>query len=261
MVDHGKTLPPDYEPPTVPGVARTPSAAARTSLGAQTPPPLSNDVTLGDALTSPSPVPISDSALKLAQLFPPGTLLAGRYEIVRVLGEGGMGAVYQARDRELERIIALKVIRPELAGNAAILQRFKQELILARHVTHKNVVRIYDLWEADGIKFITMEYVDGEDLRSLLKTRGKFPPKEAVQIIEQVCLALEAAHAEDVIHRDLKPQNIMRDRQGRIVVMDFGLARSLGDSGMTQTGAIVGTMEYMSPEQALGAQLDQRSDI
>jgi serine/threonine protein kinase/tetratricopeptide (TPR) repeat protein len=261
MVDDGKTLPPDYEPPTVPGVARTPGVAARTSLGAQTPPPLSNDVTLGDALTSPSPVPISDSALKLAQLFPPGTLLAGRYEIVRVLGEGGMGAVYQARDRELERIIALKVIRPELAGNAAILQRFKQELILARHVTHKNVVRIYDLGEADGIKFITMEYVDGEDLRLLLKTREKFPPKEAVQIIEQVCLALEAAHAEDVIHRDLKPQNIMRDRQGRIVVMDFGLARSLEDAGMTQTGALVGTLEYMSPEQALGAELDQRSDL
>jgi eukaryotic-like serine/threonine-protein kinase len=261
MVDDGKTLPPDYEPPTVPGVARTPGVAARTSLGAQTPPPLSNDVTLGDALTSPSPVPISDSALKLAQLFPPGTLLAGRYEIVRVLGEGGMGAVYQARDRELERIIALKVIRLELAGNAAILQRFKQELILARHVTHKNVVRIYDLGEADGIKFITMEYVDGEDLRSLLKTREKFPPKEAVQIIDQVCLALEAAHAEDVIHRDLKPQNIMRDRQGRIVVMDFGLARSLEDAGMTQTGALVGTLEYMSPEQALGAELDQRSDL
>jgi eukaryotic-like serine/threonine-protein kinase len=259
MVDDGKTQLPDFDPPTLPGAAQAKALSARASVGAQTPPPISTDATLADA--SPSPVPISDSALKLVQLFPPGTLLGGRYEILRVLGEGGMGAVYQARDRELDRLIALKVIRPELAGNAAILQRFKQELILARHVTHRNVVRIYDLGEADGIKFITMEYVDGEDLRSLLKVHGKLAPKETVQIVEQVCRALEAAHAEGVIHRDLKPQNIMRDRQGRVVVMDFGLARSLEADGMTQTGALVGTLEYMSPEQALGGELDQRSDL
>src|SRR3954463_6523325 len=259
MVDDGKTLPPDFEPPTSPGAAQAMASNARASVGAQTPPPISDDVTLADG--SPSPLPISDSALKLVQLFPPGSLLGGRYEIIRVLGEGGMGAVYQARDRELDRLIALKVIRPELAGNAAILQRFKQELILARHVTHRNVVRIYDLGEADGIKFITMEYVDGEDLRSLLKLHGKLAAKEAVHIVEQVCRALEAAHAEGVIHRDLKPQNIMRDKQGRIVVMDFGLARSLEANGMTQTGALVGTLEYMSPEQALGGELDQRSDL
>jgi len=172
-----------------------------------------------------------------------------------------MGAVYQARDRELDRLIALKVIRPELATDPAILQRFKQELILARNITHKNVVRIYDLGESDGIRFITMEYVDGEDMRSMLRKHGKFSAQDAIPMIEQVCRALDSAHSEGVIHRDLKPQNIMRDKQGRIVVMDFGLARSLGDSGMTQTGAIVGTMEYMSPEQALGSQLDQRSDI
>ena len=255
MVDDGNTRPPDYEPPTRAGV---PQAAPRASTGAQTPPPISNDATLADANARS---PISDSALKLVQLFPPGSLLAGRYEILRVLGEGGMGAVYQARDRELDRVIALKVIRPELAGNAAILQRFKQELILARHVSHKNVVRIYDLGEAEGIKFITMEYVDGDDLRSLLKSRGKFSPQDSVLIIEQVCRALDAAHVEGVIHRDLKPQNIMQDAQGRIVVMDFGLARSLEDAGMTQTGALVGTLEYMSPEQALGHELDQRSDL
>ncbi|HEX9109837.1 MAG TPA: tetratricopeptide repeat protein, partial [Terriglobales bacterium] len=173
----------------------------------------------------------------------------------------GMGAVYQARDRELDRLIALKVIRPELATDPAILQRFKQELILARNITHKNVVRIYDLGEADGIRFISMEYVDGEDLRTLLRHHGKFSSREAIGMIEQVCRALDAAHAEGVIHRDLKPQNIMRDKHGRIVVMDFGLARSLGETGLTQTGAIVGTLEYMSPEQALGTQLDQRSDI
>jgi serine/threonine protein kinase/tetratricopeptide (TPR) repeat protein len=191
----------------------------------------------------------------------PGVLFGGRYEILSVLGQGGMGAVYKARDRELDRLIALKVIRPELATDPAILLRFKQELILSRNITHKNVVRIYDLGEADGIRFISMEYVDGEDLRTILRRQGKFSPKEAIAVVEQVCRALDSAHSEGVIHRDLKPQNIMRDKHGRIVVMDFGLARSLGDSGMTQTGAIVGTLEYMSPEQALGSTLDQRSDI
>ncbi len=266
MAEDGKTLPPDSDAPTLPGIVHHYAAEMQASVGAQTPPPISSsamtsaDIGLAAGLAA-GPAPISDGALRLAQLFPPGTLLGNRYEILRVLGEGGMGAVYQARDKELDRLIALKVIRPELAGNPAILQRFKQELILARHITHKNVVRIYDLGEADGIKFITMEYVDGEDLRSLLKHHGKFAPQQAVQVVEQVCRALDAAHAEGVIHRDLKPQNIMRDPQGRIVVMDFGLARSLEEPGMTQTGALVGTLEYMSPEQALGATLDQRSDL
>ncbi|HET7207563.1 MAG TPA: tetratricopeptide repeat protein [Terriglobales bacterium] len=259
MADTGK-LPSNSDGPTLPGIRDAKAHPVRIGSGTETPPPSSSELTLGDGAAA-SPVPMSDTSLRLAQLFPPGTVLAGRYEILRVLGEGGMGAVYQARDRELDRVIALKVIRPELSGNPAILQRFKQELILARHVTHKNVVRIFDLGEADGIRFITMEYVDGEDLRTVLKRDGKFSPKAAVNVIEQVCRALEAAHAEGVIHRDLKPQNIMRDAQGRIVVMDFGLARSLDSSGMTQTGALVGTLEYMSPEQALGADLDQRSDL
>ena len=196
-----------------------------------------------------------------AAVLHPGDVLGGRYEILQLLGEGGMGAVYKAKDRELERFVALKVIRPELAASRAILARFKQELRLAHQVTHRNVVRSYDLSEAEGIKFITMEFIEGGDLRHLLLERGKFSPREAVDLMRQVCLALEAAHSVGVIHRDLKPQNIMRDQQGRIVVMDFGLARSVGFEGMTQTGALVGTMEYMSPEQALGQELDQRSDI
>jgi eukaryotic-like serine/threonine-protein kinase len=190
-----------------------------------------------------------------------GQLLGGRYEILQLLGEGGMGAVYKATDRELDRFVALKVIRPELASNPAILARFKQELLLAHQVTHRNVIRIYDLGDAEGIKFITMEFIEGKDLRTLIREKKKFAPEEAVDVIQQVCLALEAAHAVGVIHRDLKPQNIMQDGTGRILVMDFGLARTLGGDGMTQTGAIVGTMEYMSPEQALGKELDQRSDI
>ncbi|HEV2718055.1 MAG TPA: protein kinase, partial [Terriglobales bacterium] len=194
-------------------------------------------------------------------MLEPGMVLAQRYEILEILGEGGMGAVYKAMDRELNRPVALKVIRPELAGNKAIIDRFKQELLLAREVTHKNVIRIYDLGEAEGLKFITMEYVEGKDLRTLIHEQTKLAPAEAVEVMQQVCRALEAAHSVGIIHRDLKPQNVMRDKSGRILVMDFGLARTLEGDGMTQTGALVGTMDYMSPEQALGKELDQRSDL
>ena len=194
-------------------------------------------------------------------MLEPGMLLSERYEIVKILGQGGMGAVYKATDRELNRTVAIKVIRPDLARDAGIVERFKQELLLSHQVTHRNVIRIYDLSEADGMKFITMEYVEGENLLTLIHQKKKFSPEETVEIVQQVCKALEAAHAVGVIHRDLKPQNIMRDRTGRILVMDFGLARTLEGDGMTQSGALVGTMEYMSPEQALGKPLDQRSDI
>jgi serine/threonine protein kinase/tetratricopeptide (TPR) repeat protein len=263
----------DSDSPTLPGT-RLPEDV----VAALTPPPLSN-APASDAPTLPhgvgipgataalpyvrgAPPPLSpSSSISAFQGLQPGVVFGGRYEILGVLGQGGMGAVYKARDRELDRLIALKVIRPELATDPAILLRFKQELILSRNITHKNVVRIFDLGEADGIRFISMEYVDGEDLRTILRRDGKFAPKDAISVVEQVCRALDSAHTEGVIHRDLKPQNIMRDRHGRIVVMDFGLARSLGDSGLTQTGALVGTLEYMSPEQAMGSTLDQRSDI
>ena len=194
-------------------------------------------------------------------LLETGDVMAGRYEILQLLGEGGMGAVYKAHDRELDRFVALKLIRRELSSNPAIVARFKQELLLSHQVTHKNVIRIYDLGDSDGIKFITMEFVEGEDLRSLILENKKFAPREAVEIIQQVCRALEAAHGVGVIHRDLKPQNVMRDKAGRILVMDFGMARTLEGDGMTQSGALVGTMEYMSPEQALAKDLDQRSDL
>ena len=190
-----------------------------------------------------------------------GAVLGGRYEIEKLLGMGGMGAVYQARDRELDRVIGLKIIRPDLVGNAEILARFKRELILARQVTHRNIIRIFDLNEAEGLKFITMEFIQGEDLRSIFLREGKLRPEQAVEIMLQVAHGLGAAHAEGVIHRDLKPSNIMRDASGRVVVMDFGLARTSASDGMTQTGLMIGTMEYMSPEQALGSQLDARSDL
>lgn len=208
-----------------------------------------------------SPVPASTRTAPGAPVLQPGDVLGGRYEILQLLGEGGMGAVYKAMDRELDRPVALKLIRPQLAASPAILARFKQELLLARQITHRNVIRIFDLGDADGVKFITMEFVEGEDLRTLIQEKKKFPPEEAVEIMLQVCRALEAAQNVGVIHRDLKPQNIMREKTGRILVMDFGLARTMEGDGMTQTGTLVGTMEYMSPEQALAKNLDQRSDL
>ena len=140
----------------------------------------------------------------------PGAILADRYEVLKMLGEGGMGAVYKAMDRELDRVVALKVIRSELADNPDILQRFKQELILARLVTHRNVIRIFDIGAAGDIKFITMDFVEGRDLKSVLTEQRKLPAGKACDVIRQVCLGLEAAHSEGVVHRDLKPQNIDR---------------------------------------------------
>jgi tetratricopeptide (TPR) repeat protein/predicted Ser/Thr protein kinase len=203
--------------------------------------------------------PASSAAAK-GQLEP-GSTLGDRYEILQLLGQGGMGAVYKARDIELDRMVALKLIRPDLASHPEILRRFKQELILAREVTHRNVIRIYDLGQASGLRYITMEYVEGRDLRAVLREKGKLTPEEAVPMFRQIAAALEAAHHAGVVHRDLKPQNILVDKDGRVYVMDFGVARSLETPGMTQTGALMGTPEYMSPEQAKGMKVDARSDL
>jgi eukaryotic-like serine/threonine-protein kinase len=246
--------------------------SAATIVGETLIPPGASDVTLIGSTPTSMAVPSGWSVPPAAKnaggvtiiysTLQPGSLLGNRYEILSILGQGGMGAVYKARDVELDRTVALKVIRPELAGQPEILTRFKQELILARKVTHRNVIRIFDLGEAEGIKFITMEFIEGQDLKSLLTQEKKLPPDRAVEIIQQVCLALEAAHSEGVVHRDLKPQNIMLDRQGRVSVMDFGIARSLEFGGaMTQTGALIGTPEYMSPEQVRGEHADARSDL
>ncbi|MEQ1472287.1 MAG: tetratricopeptide repeat protein, partial [Candidatus Acidiferrum sp.] len=192
--------------------------------------------------------------------IPNGTRLGSRYEIEQMLGEGGMGSVYKAKDLELDRFVALKVIRPEFAMHEEVLRRFKQELILARKITHKNVIRIFDLGELDNVKFITMEFIEGQDLSSLAKER--LPFEKSADIIYQVCTALDAAHAEGVVHRDLKPQNIMLDKSGRVIVMDFGIARTMEHgAGMTNTGALIGTPDYMSPEQVMGEHVDSRSDI
>jgi eukaryotic-like serine/threonine-protein kinase len=217
------------------------------------------------AVSVSTPIPLTPAvvtgSVRGSASIGPGAALGGRYEILQVLGEGGMGVVYKARDRELDRVIALKVIRPGLASNPDIVARFKQELLLARQVTHKNVIRIFDLSEAEGLKFITMEYVEGLNLKAFITQATKLPAEDATQIIKQVCQALLEAHEEGVVHRDLKPQNIMVDSQGRVKVMDFGLARSAELSGLTQTGGILGTPDYMSPEQVKGEEADARSDL
>ena len=215
--------------------------------------PLSGDETLPAGAAIPRTGDLS--------LMMPGTVFAGRYEILAILGRGGMGAVYKAKDLELDREVALKVVRAELTADPEILLRFKQELILARQVTDRNIIRIFDLGESGGIKFITMEYIEGQNLHEILLHRGKLEVAEAVEITEQVAGGLAAAHREGIIHRDLKPGNIMRDRNGRVVVMDFGLARTTAGDGMTRPGAMMGTLEYMSPEQAQGKDVKASSDI
>jgi eukaryotic-like serine/threonine-protein kinase len=232
--------------------------------------PLNSDVTVTSAAVDPSPT-ITQLPATFASSSPggnvllsevrPGTVIGERYEILRLLGEGGMGVVYGARDREVDRQVALKVIRPEFSNRPEILNRFKHELILARQITHRNVIRIFDFGQADGIKFITMELVEGTDLRSLLRRGDSIALNEKVKIVIQICLALEAAHEEGVVHRDLKPQNVVVENSGRVVVMDFGIARSMEDVGITSTGALVGTPAYMSPEQAKGEKIDTRSDL
>ena len=162
----------------------------------------------------------------------PGQPFGSRYRITRLLGVGGMGVVYEAEDADLGVTVAIKVIRPETMADPIaaeqIEQRFKRELLLAREVTHKNVVRIHDLGEIDGIKYITMTYVDGEDLASILKARGKLPVREALPLARQVAAGLEAAHEAGIVHRDLKPANVMVDQDGHALIMDFGIARLEG---------------------------------
>jgi len=220
----------------------------------------------------------------------PGKPFGTRYHIIRMLGLGGMGAVYQAWDEELGVAVAIKVIRPEaMEDRAAALEierRFKRELLLAREVTHKNVVRIHDLGEISGIKYITMSYIDGSDLATIIKREGRLPVPKALLILRSVIPGLVAAHAAGVVHRDLKPANIMIGKKGDALIMDFGIARSIGGpdlgvdatpadlpeefrlaaertlaAGATMAGSIVGTVHYMAPEQARGQDVDQRADI
>ena len=190
-----------------------------------------------------------------------GSRLAGRYRIVELVGVGGMGMVYRAHDEQLDLPVAVKVLRPDLAGDGRRLERFKTELVLARQVSHPHVVRIHDLGSDGDVVFLTMDFVPGRSLAELLAEEGPLAPDRAVGIARQIASALAAAHEAGVVHRDLKPGNVLVDDSGRATISDFGIARSLAGPGQTLPGTVIGTLDYLSPEQARGESVDGRTDL
>jgi len=190
-----------------------------------------------------------------------GSTFAGRYQIIEEIAKGGMGRVYKVFDKKIHEKVALKLINLEIASDKKTIRRFKDELKFARKVSHRNVCRMYDLGEEGRTNYITMEYVPGEDLKSSLIRMGPLSAGKAIFIAKQVCEGLAEAHGLGVVHRDLKPQNIMIDSKGNARIMDFGIARSLKTKGITDTGVLIGTPEYMSPEQVEGQDVDRRSDV
>jgi serine/threonine-protein kinase len=190
-----------------------------------------------------------------------GATFAKRYEIVEELGKGGMGKVYRVDDKKIKEEVALKLLKPEIAADEKTIARFSNELKLARKISHRNVCRMYDLSEEEGTHYITMEYVPGEDLKNTIKRVGQLSVGKAISVAKQICKGLIEAHRLGVVHRDLKPQNIMLDKEGNARIMDFGIARSIKAKGITDAGMIIGTPEYMSPEQVEGKEADQTSDV
>ena len=214
-----------------------------------------------DQPTTPYPTPKSAAAVSAWDSTAPSwRQLATRFEILGELGRGGMGIVLKARDRETGEVVALKALKPEIAADSAVVERFKNELRLARKITHKNVCRTYDLHRFGEVAVIAMEYVEGESLRQGLRRYAPLSVRKGTEFGRQICGALAEAHAQGIVHRDLKPENVMLDESGQIKVMDFGIARSV-DVGTTATGSIVGTPAYMAPEQAVGKPVDHRADI
>jgi eukaryotic-like serine/threonine-protein kinase len=248
-------------------------AGATDAATVNSPGPLTFAPGPGSATISPTGIRTSlGDALRPGEAgFRAGDQVGPRYTIIRLLGAGGMGAVYQAFDHELGVGVAIKVIRPAAQSDATaardLEQRFKRELVLARQITHKHVVRIHDIGDVDGIKYLTMPFVEGHTLADMLRRDGKLAVPRALLVAKQVALGLLAAHDKGVIHRDLKPENIMIEKGeppegGDALIMDFGIARSV-QRGATQTaaGSVIGTLEYMAPEQARGQPVDQRADI
>jgi serine/threonine protein kinase/Tfp pilus assembly protein PilF len=193
--------------------------------------------------------------------FTRGTLFADRYEVIEELGKGGMGTVYRVLDNKINEDVALKLLKPEVAADKSIIERFKNELKIARRITHKNVCRMHDIHEEAGTIFITMEYVPGEDLKSLMRRAGRLSIDKALAVAKEVVEGLSEAHRLGIVHRDLKPQNIMIDRRGSAKIMDFGIARQIRGPELTAAGMMIGTPAYMSPEQVAGETVDPRTDI
>lgn len=187
--------------------------------------------------------------------------LEGRYQILKELGRGGMGIVFQAQDKQLNEQVAIKILSPMLSNNSEALERMKREVSSARRITHPNVIRIHDISEVAGLNFVSMEYFNGISLKEQIKKTGPMSLMQAFNIASQVCDGLEAAHRQGVIHRDLKSQNIIINSAGQIKIIDFGLAHTAHLEGMTATGLIMGTPEYMAPEQVAGKKVDERADL
>jgi hypothetical protein len=230
--------------------AAAPGADAPAAAGASPPPATAAAAPPPAAAHAPDPT---------GARFVPGTLLAGRWRLVAPLGRGGMGEVYRADDLKLGEPVALKFLPPELAADAAALARLHREVRVARRVAHPNVCRVFDIGEADGLTFLTMELIDGEDLSSLLRRIGRLPADKALEISRQLCAGLAAAHEEGVLHRDLKPANVMIDGRGRAKITDFGLAGIARRFGREEAGE--GTPAYMAPEQLAGREVTVKSDL
>jgi Protein kinase domain len=186
--------------------------------------------------------------------------LGQRYDILDAAGHGSMGNVYKARDRETGETVALKLLKPEIASDQQMMDRFKNELLFARKITHKNICRVYDFNRLNGIAYTSMEFVEGESLRSVLNRFGGLGLRKGIELAQQLCSGLKEAHAQGIVHRDLKPENVMIDSRGNVKIMDFGIARSM-ESLTRMTGAMVGTPAYMAPEQVAGKPVDYRTDI
>jgi serine/threonine-protein kinase len=213
------------------------------------------------SLPSSKEIPVTETLETPTEELTRGTTFAGRYEIIEELGKGGMGKVYRVEDKKIKEEVALKLIKPEIASDKKTIERFSNELKVARKIAHRNVCKMYDLGEEKGTHYITMEYVPGEDLKSFIRRSGQLTEGTTIRIAKQICEGLAEAHSLGVVHRDLKPSNIMIDKEGNTRIMDFGIARSLKAKGITGAGVMIGTPEHMSPEQVEGKQTDQCSDI
>ena len=235
-------------PPQTPPGNQAPDQATR-----QSPSPLPSEL---PTLAGPANLPTGFPVPAVTAL----AVLARRYDILGEAGRGAMGQVYKARDRETGDIVALKLLKEEIASDQDMVARFKSELLFARKITHKNVCRVYEFNRVEGIAYTSMEFVEGENLRSVLNRFGSLTLRKGLDLALQMCSGLSEAHAQGIVHRDLKPENVMIDGQGNLKIMDFGIARSL-ESLTKLTGAMTGTPAYMAPEQAMGKAVDARTDI
>ncbi len=191
----------------------------------------------------------------------PNYTLNGRYRIIRSLGEGGMANVYLARDLILDRDVSVKLLRLDLRDDPQTVKRFQREALAATELVHPNIVSVYDVGEENGMQYLVMEYVEGMDLKAYIKQHFPIPYQEVINIMEQVLSAVEVAHEHNIIHRDLKPQNILIDQHGNAKITDFGIAVALSEHTLTQTNTVLGSVHYLSPEQARGGMATKRSDI